>query len=202
MIAGVFLAAGLSRRFGSRKLLHEVARKPLIYYSLGNCLRSRVDSVFVVVGPSDPLASTIDSLFPEHEKLRIVCNPRPDRGQMSSLKVALTALPADCSGAMIILADMPFVNPSIGNALVKAFEESNNVTIPVCRGERLHPRIIPRSLFPDFQRLSDDARGRSVIDRQRDVTIVSFTDRSAFIDIDCAQDLDLESKAWECTVSK
>ena len=192
MISGVLLAAGLSRRFRSRKLLHEIAGQPLIYYSLTNCLRADLDMVWVVVGPkSRGVEDTIRRLFPDQNRIRIISNPAPERGQMSSVKLALAAIPDHHDAAMIFLADMPFVGPAVTSALVEAFKHSAGIVIPECDGVRRHPRLIPRRLFREFAQLDDSARGTQVFDRFADqITVVPVEDQRQFLDVDYPADLD------------
>ncbi len=50
-----------------------------------------------------------------------VVNPDPDRGQLSSLQVALEAVPADAEGFLFIPVDCPAVEPATLAYLVEAF---------------------------------------------------------------------------------
>jgi len=160
MIAGIFLAAGRSLRFGENKLLLEVDGKPLICYSLKNCIDSLLPEVYVVLGAqSEELEEVIGRYFMETVKINIIVNEDHERGMMSSLKKGIRALDPGYRGAMVLLADMPLVTPYIINHLIGLFEEKDGIIIPECLGESYHPRIIPARNFPDFLRLGDGEKG-------------------------------------------
>jgi len=191
MIAGVFLAAGQSRRFGSNKLIHEIEGLPIVQHSLDACLRSDLLKIYVVLSPgSETLAQIVDQLPDEQHKITIVWNERAEHGMMSSLKCGLQSLEPQLQGAMVILADMPFVTTELINLLVSRFEDTNGIVIPECAGVLYHPRVIPRRLFDDFLRLGDDDKGSKVIDQFRsDIVRLKTDDLHTYVDIDAVEDL-------------
>ncbi|MEE9271153.1 MAG: nucleotidyltransferase family protein [Candidatus Krumholzibacteria bacterium] len=192
MIAGILLAAGAGRRFGSDKLLHDLQGKPLVYRSLEPALDSQLPRVYVVHDPrSAALKAAIHRFLPDDKNITFVPNERPDRGMMSSLKCGLEALEESCDGAMVLLADMPGVTPELINTLLRRFEEENTVIIPECGGEWHHPRIIPARLFPEFLTLKDNESGMTVVERHRaEVLTVHIGEKMTFRDIDKPSDLD------------
>ncbi|MDH3216895.1 MAG: nucleotidyltransferase family protein [Candidatus Krumholzibacteria bacterium] len=192
MIAGIFLAAGSSARFGADKLFCKIRGKPLVYHGLLACTRSRLPRVYVVVASQSPeLVNVLAQLSSEQTEFTVVPNQHPERGQMSSVKVGLRSLDPKYEGAMVILGDMPYVTPEIIDALISAFASSKGIILPECDGQLYHPRVIPKRLFPDFLRLGDDKRGGEVFERfGNDVVTVSIGDKSNYIDIDTAGDLE------------
>jgi molybdenum cofactor cytidylyltransferase len=191
MIAGIVLAAGQSRRFGSSKLLASVEDKPLIHFILQACLDSLLAEVLVVVDArSRDVESTVERAFPE-TRIRILRNENPERGLMSSVKTGIRGVRPEHAGAAIILADMPRVTSNIINTLIESFEEQDAIVIPECGGRPLHPRIIPRRFFPDFLALDDGAKGMSVIEAHGgDVVKVRVGREVNYVDIDRPRDLD------------
>jgi molybdenum cofactor cytidylyltransferase len=190
MIAGVFLAAGRSERFGSDKLLHEIHGRPLVYYSLRSCVESSLPLVSVVIETGNhQLRSVIEQSFPNSEKLNFLENDSPQSGMMSSLKLGIRAS-GDCDGVMVCLADMPRITSGIINKLLEEFVE-DNIVVPVCGGFIHHPRIIPKSVFPDFLGLRDDDKGTKVLADYPDVIIrVPVGEMFNYSDVDTASDLD------------
>ena len=76
---------------------------------------------------------------------RVVWNPQPERGQISSLAVGLEA----CGGAyaLVALVDHPALEPDTVRALLAAAErEPGLLHLPAFRGERGHPLVVPASL--------------------------------------------------------
>jgi molybdenum cofactor cytidylyltransferase len=80
MIAGVVLAAGLSRRMGRAKLLLPLEGKPILRWSV-EALQPHVDQLVVVVPPDDAaIRVALDGL-----RVRFATNPsrKPGKGRRS-----------------------------------------------------------------------------------------------------------------------
>jgi len=191
MIAGIVLAAGRSERFGSAKLLEALDGLPLVCHSIRACL-SATDHTWIVIEESDTrLGEVLAAHFAGERRLSRVVNPDSARGQTSSLKIGLQALDDAVDGAMIFLADMPFVTPSITAALTAMFGRTGNLVAPVCDGQWQHPRIIPRKHFPEFLELGDDERGTGVFQHHAEsLTLVFVGSARDYADIDQRGDLD------------
>ncbi|HET6348413.1 MAG TPA: nucleotidyltransferase family protein, partial [Candidatus Krumholzibacteria bacterium] len=157
MIAGVVLAAGLGERFGGAKLTRELDGRPLVCHTLQYCIASTLDAVVVVVGPADdPLEAVVRSAFARESRLSFAYNRDPARGQMSSVKAGLSALPADVQAAVVCLGDMPFVGADIVNRLLEAHRRTGGFVVPECEGVWRNPRVIPAAHFADFLALGDN----------------------------------------------
>lgn len=191
MIAGLYLAAGLGRRFGGDKLLHEVGGQPLFSHSLHHCLSSTLPEVWVVTGPRpSKLEEVIRKRHAGDPKLNFLENADPERGLVSSLRIGLEAVKDGCAGAMVLLADMPLVTADIIDTLIEAFEKSGGIVIPECDGELRHPRIIPARLFDEFLTLGDDRTGADIIAAHRDdIVAVRVGEASNYVDIDHPDDV-------------
>ncbi|MDH3197102.1 MAG: NTP transferase domain-containing protein [Candidatus Krumholzibacteria bacterium] len=189
MITGVVLAAGRGERFRAPKLLHAVAGKPLVGHTVGNCLDSSLDAVVVVVGPpGGDVEEAIRAAFPD-QRLSFAYNEAPERGQMSSLKTGLHAIPAAATAAGIFLGDMPLVSAGIIDCLLDAHRRGGRLVVPVCEGQWRHPRIIPATQFADFLALEDDDKGSGVIERYAaEVVEVNVGEVWNFLDVDTSQD--------------
>lgn len=191
MIAGVFLAAGRSVRFGSDKLLHKIHGRPLVEYSLRPCVESSIARVYVVIAAGNRrLRSAIESSFRGEKKLVFVENDRPESGMMFSLKLGIRAARDDSyDGILVCLADMPLITADIIDALLDRFEEGK-IVVPECEGRLYHPRILPATLYPAFLGLAEGERGTVVIERhQSSVVRVPVGEKRNFLDIDRVRDL-------------
>jgi CTP:molybdopterin cytidylyltransferase MocA len=164
-IAGIILSAGASRRMGSPKAL-------LDYH--GESFVGRLVRIFS--GVSDPVivalghgADTLRAHVPA--AAQVVVNPDPERGQLSSLQIALEAVPAEASGFLFTLVDCPAVRESTVAAVIRAFEqrrESCQVVIPRYNGRRGHPVCVARELVAEFLALPPTAETREVINAHAD----------------------------------
>jgi molybdenum cofactor cytidylyltransferase len=191
MIAGLYMAAGESSRFGSDKLLHPLEGMPLYAFGLSQALASRLGEVRVVLGPeSARLEGDIAERLAGEPKLHIDRNDDPARGMMSSLKTALRRVTGRCDGAMVLLADMPLVTAIMIDALIDAFDERAAIVIAESGGEPRHPRVIPERLFPEFLGLADDEKGTKVIDKYPgDIVRVPIGSELNYLDVDTPEDL-------------
>jgi len=192
VIAGVVLAAGRGLRFGSQKLLHEVDGRPLLLHTVCAAVRSRLDEVHVVIAEGDRAVATVVSAAVASTPYAVVHhNGRPERGMMSSLKIALRSLAGRANAAVVMLGDMPQVQWTLIDALVSTYERRGGVVIPVSGGVWRHPRVIPARLFDEFLALPDDARGASVLERyDDDVTLVSGGSAERYLDVDRRGDIE------------
>jgi len=192
MITGILLAAGKSHRFGRNKLLVKVGAIPLICHSLKNCVASQLPEVTVVLGSrSEEMEEAIGRFLSETGKVKTIVNEDHERGMMSSLKMGIRSVDPGCSGAMVLLADMPLVTPDIIDRLIEVFEENDRIIIPECEGTLYHPRILPARIFPDFLRLADTDKGTKVLeDHREEILQVRTGSRMNYVDIDRIDDLD------------
>ncbi|MGH9593849.1 MAG: nucleotidyltransferase family protein, partial [Bryobacteraceae bacterium] len=101
MIAGIILAAGASSRMGTPKALLDYRGETFVG-RLMRVLGAVCDPVMVVLGYH---AAEIGARVPAN--VRVVLNPDPDRGQLSSLQTALAALPVEADGFAFVPVDSP-----------------------------------------------------------------------------------------------
>ncbi|MFH1620048.1 MAG: nucleotidyltransferase family protein, partial [bacterium] len=79
---------------------------------------------------------------------RIVLNPEPEKGQISSLRAGLKRLPPDADAMFLCLADQPLVSPSTCERLLECWRVNpGNIIIPGYKGKRGHPIILPKQVW-------------------------------------------------------
>ena len=149
MIATVVLAAGRSERFGSPKLLAEWWGRPLVERALE-------------VAPPGPRVAVVGThtakllpLFQAHG-FQCVRNPKPQRGQSSSLRLALDAMPAQVDAVLVLLGDAPAVPPTVIDRILVAYRRLNCAVTASYVDRTAPPVVIPRA---DWDRI--DAEGDS-----------------------------------------
>ena len=161
MIAGVVLAAGLSRRMGKAKLLLPLEGKALVRWSVEG-LRRHVDFVVVVTPPDDAaLRQALVGL-----DVRFVVNPTPEAGQGTSIAAGAAALPSGTDAVIIALGDQPRLPAGLLPDLLATFHrEKKPIAAPVYQGTQATPVVFDASLFGELRALEGDTGARAVVRR-------------------------------------
>lgn len=138
MICAIVLAAGRSRRMGTRKLLLPFAGSTVIARVVDAYLGARVDRVIVVARPKDqPLREAVGDrpvLFTE--------NPDPVGDMLSSLRYGLRALPAAAETVVVSPADQPSLETGLVHQMLADFRaKGRGILVPVHDGHRGHPLV-------------------------------------------------------------
>ncbi len=161
MIAGLVLAAGLSRRMGKAKLLLPLDGKPLVRWSVERLL-PHVGVLFVVTPPDDAtLRAALDGL-----PVRFVTNPRPEDGQGTSIAAGVAALPREAEAVVVALGDQPRVPDDLVPSLIATWRRSGlPIAAPVFQGTQATPVVFAASVFDELRAVTGDAGARAVVRR-------------------------------------
>jgi molybdenum cofactor cytidylyltransferase len=187
VIAGIVLAAGASRRFGSQKLLASVGGVPLVRRTVERLLEASLDELVVVIGSNAPAVAASLAGLP----VRTVTNAAYAVGMSTSLRVGLDALRPIAQAALVALADQPGVDADIVNRLVERYcADHSAVVAPLYRGGiRGNPVLFDRSLFEELRAVTGDEGGRLVVARDPGrVALVEFA-REMPLDVDVPGDI-------------
>lgn len=186
MIAGVVLAAGASTRAGYPKALATLDGEPLAARIARTLADAGCTPVVVVVGP--PHADRVRAAVPA--ACVIVHNPAPERGMLSSLRVAIEALAPEVEAAVVALVDHPRVGTSTVTALVQAWRTRGAAVVrPTLSGRRGHPYLVDRSVFAALEAAADADGARPVLARATPTVDVAVEDPAILDDLDTADGL-------------
>jgi molybdenum cofactor cytidylyltransferase len=140
----------------------------------------------VVVGRDAPKILPLTAGF----RVRMVINDAPDRGQLSSLHLALERLTSTCDGCLVWPVDLPLVSKTLVGDLIRLFRHSEAlVVMPQCGNRKGHPAIFHRELFRELLETAPEKGAKGVISsHQRDTVLLPTQESSAVEDIDTPED--------------
>lgn len=188
-IAAVLLAAGASSRMGSPKALLEFQGETLLDRQIG-LYAERCRPVVCVLGFD---AGRVAAGLRRAEDAVLVLNPRPERGQLSSLQCGLRALPP-CDALFFLPVDSPGVRPGTLEKLLAAWSEAAKApafVIPQCRGRHGHPVLMSGAQIPAMLALPEGAPARDLVHARKAETLyVEVDDARIRIDLDTPADFE------------
>ena len=184
-IAGVVLAAGLSRRMGEAKLLLPLEGRPVVRHTVEHLLDARLDPVIVVTGTEDrAIRAALRDL-----NVVFAVNPQPEAGQAGSVKVGIATVPADAPAALVALGDQPFVPGEVIAALLEARAHTGRpIVAPHYRDGRGNPVLFSREVFAELTEISGDQGARSILERDPSRVTLVDVDRPMPQDLDTPED--------------
>jgi molybdenum cofactor cytidylyltransferase len=188
-VAAVILAAGMATRFraadpaSASKVLAQLDGKPLLRHAVDAALASHARPVIVVTGHAQADVETalagLDVTFAHNSDYA--------SGIASSVKRGLVAVPRECDGLVVLLADMPKVSAGIIDRLIAALAAQPQAlaVVPTFNGQRANPVVIARAAFPLLARIDGDQGARKVLQAAGDKVIeLPIDDEAITADID------------------
>jgi molybdenum cofactor cytidylyltransferase len=149
-----------------------------------------LDGIVIVAGiHHDEIAAAIEVSEPA-VPVRLVRNPEPARGQLSSIWCGLDAVSASSDGVLMTLVDVPMVAPATVRSVIDAWSRTRSPVVrPICDGRRGHPVIFDRTVFAELRAAPLDQGARAVVRAHWSESVdVPVQDRGCLIDIDTPDD--------------
>tara|TARA_Y100000590_G_C15713959_1_gene1011257 strand:+ start:1426 stop:2028 length:603 start_codon:yes stop_codon:yes gene_type:complete len=181
-ISATILAAGSSQRMGDNKLLLPFQDNTLINVVCKTIIDSYLKPVFVVTGFENK--KVLESLPKSIDK--IIYNEDWSRGMATSINKAISSLPNNIDGNMIVLGDMPLITVKTINKLHQVFlnNNGNKIIYADYLGKQANPVIFPRKFFDEILHLNGDKGCKKIIYKNRKSSIGVPIDSSEVI-FDC-----------------
>lgn len=193
MLAAIVLAGGESRRMGRTKAtLPDAFGRSFVARLVRTFLAAAIDEIVVVTGAAhDDVVGALDRdgvpVMP-----RIVRNPDPSRGQLSSLWVGLDAvlLRPDIDAVLMTPVDVPMVDASTVRAVVAAWRAGRPPIVRPAIGDRHgHPVLFDRVVFDELRHAPLDVGAKAVVHAHaHELVNVAVSDEGAVTDIDTPGD--------------
>jgi CTP:molybdopterin cytidylyltransferase MocA len=161
-VAGILLAAGDGSRIGQPKALVMVGGQSLVRRGISLLQAGGAGPVIVVSGAA-PLDAELRDLLAgaqtgvsdrERPGVISVHNPRWQTGMGSSLAAGLSAVPAECTAAVLALADQPLVGPEAVRRLIAAHAAGASVAVACYEGRPRNPVLIGREHWAEVAALA------------------------------------------------
>jgi CTP:molybdopterin cytidylyltransferase MocA len=138
-------------------------------------------------------ASALAGTHPPGTGARLVRNPDPSRGQLSSLWVGMDAAISHGTEALLVtLVDVPMIEAQTVSAVVETWRATRAPIVRPAIGDRHgHPVLFDRALFDEL-RQAPLATGAKTVVRAHEARIVNVpvADDGSLIDIDTPADLE------------
>lgn len=190
-VACIILAAGHSRRFGTRdKLMMPLGGIPLAAHILKN-LPCEIFSETVVITSSEPVSGLCRSMGFD-------C-ARYEGGELSdSIRQGIGALRKPYEGILFVNADRPFLKPETIRRMTEAFRENPAAAVRLAwQGTPSNPVLFPVSFREKLLALTGDRGGSSLLkNAEIEVRYIEALEESEIIDID---DPDTLTKWNQCS---
>jgi molybdenum cofactor cytidylyltransferase len=172
---------------GSPKPLLEINGETYLAH-LATGMLTAVTRLVIVVGAQ---ADRIKSAVPIDCRISIVENRNFQRGQLSSLKIALTAVAPSAQAIMMHLVDHPRVRADTFEKIVEFYQITRKpIIIARANGRRGHPVIFDRSLFDELRAAPDELGARVVVNADPSrVAYLDLADDGILLDLDTPQDV-------------
>ena len=183
-VKALVLAAGSSKRFGSRKLIAKLPGGETVLRRTLNRIKLALPNVTVI--SSIELYSSI-SLSDNHGEIEIFADSHKGMGASLSHGIKLSQKSNAC---LVCLADMPFIQTSTYREIASKLTK-NNIVVPVYKGKQGNPVGFGERFFRELASLSGDKGGRTLIEKYSDSTsYINVDDPTILYDIDTPEDLE------------
>lgn len=182
-IGCVIMASGLSKRFGSNKLMADFRGKPMIQRALD--VTESLFSRRVVVTRHEPVAALC-----RQRGIDVVLHDLPERSD--TVRLGLEAL-GDLDGCMFLPGDQPLLRRETVALLLERWKEQpDRIIRPAYEGQAGSPVLFPAWAFPELLNLPEGKGGGVVMkNHPQAVRCVCVADPLELADADTPEMLDM-----------
>jgi molybdenum cofactor cytidylyltransferase len=186
-VAGLVLAAGVSRRFGSDKRCARLASGQTLFAASLALPCAQLEEVWVVLRPEDDSAA-----LGVPDRIEVMRSEYAVLGMGHSLAsgVEVISQRTSASSIAVFLGDMPWISAdSLGYLLALASPE--HIVVPTFEGQPGHPVIFGRRFWPALQELTGDTGAKAVLKTNlQAVRYLQLNDPGILRDVDVAQSME------------
>ena len=192
-IAGIILAAGMSKRFGRPKQLLKIGGEFIINRVVDAALKSLLDSVILVLGHCHAEILPVLGDRIKNPNLQMVINRDYKKGMSCSLRCGVLTVQSRSAAIMFLLGDQPLLDSETINLLIEQYRLSpKEICVPLCQGRRKNPTLFSSAYYDRLLTIEGDTGARAIIEGQpENVLFVEIGRPDCFQDVDTPGDLAL-----------
>ena len=185
MIEGVILAAGLSSRAGTNKLILKINGKTI----LERCIKAMNPFCSRIIIVGGHRIEDIKKILVKYPKIELIYNHNYQDGMYSSVKEGFRRSKAD--RVFLIPGDYPFISRKTYADMLTIDQD---IIVPIYQGKKGHPLLIKRQLIRE---LLQDNICKTLRDftNKKGITLIKVQDPGILIDIDTKEDYNEIRKA-------
>ena len=193
-VAGIYLAAGNSRRMGTHKLALPVGMMSLGSLALETALRSSLNLIYVIVQETDDMI-WLPSNMKADERCKILQCTTAAEGQSESLRCGIRQAKEDGFDAvMVMLADQPFITTLMINEMIACIRDkpSRKFIATSFDGIISPPVLFSSAMYPALFNLTGDAGAKTLLHDAllNEGKLLPCNDKRLVFDIDTKEDYD------------
>lgn len=186
----VVLAAGQGRRAGLNKLMAEDKNgQPMFLRAVNAAIASKAKPVFVVTGyRHEEMEEWLDKF-----DVNVLYNPSYASGVKTSIAMGLKSVPSSCDGAILLPADMPYIEAGELNKLIAKFDKTaeKQVCMLANKGVKSNPVLWSKELYDKADIVPENASMRAVFVEHADYTkTVEVKDIKKLRDVNFPNDIE------------
>lgn len=177
-IEGIILAAGLSTRAGTNKLILDIDGKTVIE----RCIYGMYDLCSKIIVVGGHRMEEIKDVLDKYPKVELVYNPDYLEGMFSSVKKGLSHIKEE--RFFLIPGDYPVISKKIYEDMLKI---DRDIVIPVYNGKKGHPLLMKSYLIKE---LLEDIHYETLRDfiSEKGFTSINVEEPGILMDIDTMED--------------
>jgi molybdenum cofactor cytidylyltransferase len=190
-IAAIVLAAGLSRRMGTPKMILPWGKTTVIGQVVSVLDEAGLDQILVVTGGAH---AEVERAL-EGKPVCLVFNPRFEQSEMvESLQIGLKQVSDSAEAALITLGDQPQIQVGVTKRVLKTYQESDaSIVIPSYQMKRGHPWLVKRIFWDEILAIRSPGMLRDFLEFHRDdIQYIPVDTDSILRDLDTPADYSRE----------
>jgi molybdenum cofactor cytidylyltransferase len=127
---------------------------------------------------------------------KVLVNEAYERGQLSSLIIAIENASEETEAVLLCLVDNPFITKEVVNKIISTFKKTNSpIIVPVFNKKRGHPTLFSKLLFDELLSAPQAQGARYVLySNEKRVLELETSESRILIGIDTPEDYKLHFK--------